>query len=123
MPRRYRPPKRKVQSDLKYNSEHIAMCINRLMQRGKKSLARTVVYDALDLIEERVRRNPLEVFEEALKNITPLVEVKPRRVGGATYQIPIEVSPNRRATLALRWLISASRAVQAKEWPKSWPTS
>jgi small subunit ribosomal protein S7 len=114
MPRRYRPPKRKVQPDLKYNSEHVEMCINRVMRSGKKSLARTVVYDALDLIGERTKRNPLEVFEQAIKNATPLLEVKPRRVGGATYQIPIEVSLDRRITLALRWLIAAARSRSGK---------
>lgn len=114
MPRRYRPPKRKVQPDLKYNSEHVEMCINRVMRAGKKSLARTIVYDALDLIGERTKRNPLEVFEQAIKNATPLLEVKPRRVGGATYQIPIEVSIDRRITLALRWLIAAARSRSGK---------
>jgi small subunit ribosomal protein S7 len=114
MPRRYRPPKRKVQPDLKYNSEHVEMCINRVMRSGKKSLARAVVYDALDLIGERTKRNPLEVFEQAIKNATPLLEVKPRRVGGATYQIPIEVSIDRRITLALRWLIAAARSRSGK---------
>jgi len=114
MPRRYRPPKRKVQPDLKYNSEHVEMCINRVMRAGKKSLARTIVYDALDLIGERTKRNPLEVFEQAIKNATPLLEVKPRRVGGATYQIPVEVSLDRRITLALRWLIAAARSRSGK---------
>jgi small subunit ribosomal protein S7 len=110
MPRRYRPAKRKVTPDIKYGSEHLEMCINRLMVRGKKSLARTIVYDALDIIEQRTNRMPLETFEQALTNATPLVEVKPRRVGGATYQIPVEVAPDRRVSLALRWLIASARA-------------
>jgi small subunit ribosomal protein S7 len=86
------------------------MCINRLMACGKKSLARGIVYDALDIIEQRTNRAPLEVFDQALSNATPLVEVKPRRVGGATYQIPVEVAPDRRVSLALRWLIASTRA-------------
>jgi small subunit ribosomal protein S7 len=98
MPRRYRPPKREVSPDIRYNSEHVAMCINRVMQWGKKSTARSIVYDAFSLIEERTSRDPLQVFEQALKNATPLVEVKPRRVGGATYQIPVEVPPGRRTS-------------------------
>lgn len=114
MPRRYRPPKRKVNPDIKYNSEHVAMCINRVMMRGKKSRARQIVYDAFDLVEERTRRQPLEVFEQAIKNVTPMVEVKPRRVGGATYQVPVEVPPDRRISLALRWLIASARARSGK---------
>jgi small subunit ribosomal protein S7 len=110
MPRRYRPAKRKVKPDIKYGSEHLEMCINRLMVRGKKSLARTIVYDALDIIEQRTNRAPLETFDQALSNATPLVEVKPRRVGGATYQVPVEVAPDRRVSLALRWLIASTRA-------------
>jgi small subunit ribosomal protein S7 len=110
MPRRYRPPKRKITPDIKYDSEHVQMCINRVMIKGKKSVAHSIVYDAFDMIEDRVNRNPLEVFEQALKNATPVVEVKPRRVGGATYQVPVEVPPDRRVSLALRWLISAARA-------------
>jgi small subunit ribosomal protein S7 len=90
------------------------MCINRLMMRGKKSLARQVVYGAFDLIEDRTNRPPLEVFEQAVRNVTPMVEVKPRRVGGATYQVPVEVAPDRRISLALRWLISSSRARSGK---------
>ena len=112
MPRRYRPAKRKVQPDIKYNSADLEMCINRVMLNGKKSTARAILYDALDIISTRVgdERTPLDVFEQALRNATPLVEVKPRRVGGATYQIPVEVAPDRRIALALRWLIAAARA-------------
>jgi small subunit ribosomal protein S7 len=117
MPRRYRPPKRAVSPDIKYNSEQVAMCINRVMQWGKKSVARSIVYDAFDLIEERMSRDPLQVFEQAVKNATPLVEVKPRRVGGATYQIPVEVPPERRTSLALRWLLSSARARSGKSMP------
>ena len=109
MPRRYRPTKRKVRFDIKYNSEHLEMCINRIMVWGKKSVARGIVYDAFDLIEQRTNRPPLEVFDQALRNATPLIEVKPRRVGGATYQVPVEVAPDRRVSLALRWLIASAR--------------
>jgi small subunit ribosomal protein S7 len=83
--------------------------MNNLMERGKKSLAASIVYDAFDIIAERSNRPALEVFEEALKNATPLVEVKPRRVGGATYQVPMEIRPDRRQALAMRWLISNAR--------------
>jgi small subunit ribosomal protein S7 len=86
------------------------MCINRVMQWGKKSVARSIVYDAFDLIEDRTKRSPLQTFEQALKNATPMIEVKPRRVGGATYQIPVEVPPERRTALALRWLLTSARS-------------
>ncbi len=110
MPRRYRPVRRRIEPDIKYNSEHIAMLINRMMMRGKKSVASGIVYDAMDAVGERASRHPLEVLEQALKNASPMIEVKPRRVGGATYQVPVEVSPERRVELALRWLIQAARS-------------
>lgn len=110
MPRRYRPPRREVEPDPKYNSELVARFINRLMQRGKKSVAAEIMYDAFDVIEERTRRNPLEVFHQALDNATPALEVRSRRVGGATYQIPVEVRPERRTSLAIRWLIESAQA-------------
>lgn len=107
--RRKRAEIRPVTPDPRYHSEVVAKFVNNLMERGKKSLATGIVYDAFGIIEERVNRPPIEVFEEALKNATPLVEVKPRRVGGATYQIPVEISSNRRMALAMRWLIDSSR--------------
>lgn len=107
--RRKRAEIRSVTPDPRYNSTVVAKFINNMMERGKKSLATRVVYDALDTIGERTNRPPMEVFEEALKNATPLVEVKPRRVGGATYQIPVEISANRRQALAMRWLIDSAR--------------
>ncbi len=110
MPRRYRPPRREVQPDPKYNSELVARFINRLMNRGKKSLATRIMYDAFDIMEERTHRNPLEVFNQAVENATPILEVKPRRVGGATYQIPVEVRPERRTSLAIRWLIRSAQS-------------
>ena len=116
MPRRYRPAKRKIQPDIKYNSDNLEMCINRMMLKGKKSTARAIMYDALDIIAGRVggERSPLDVFDQALRNATPLVEVKPRRVGGATYQVPVEVPPDRRVALALRWLIASARGRSGK---------
>jgi small subunit ribosomal protein S7 len=114
MPRRNRPPKRKIVPDIRYNSEHVEMFVNRVMSRGKKSTAIAIVYGAFDLIAERTKRNALELFEQALKNSTPLVEVKPRRVGGATYQVPVEVPPDRRVSLGLRWLIASARARSGK---------
>ncbi len=109
MPRRNRPERRPVTPDPRYHSEVVAKFINNVMERGKKSLASRIVYDAMDIIAERTGRPALEVFEEALKNATPLVEVKPRRVGGATYQVPVEIRADRRQALAMRWLISNSR--------------
>ena len=109
MPRRYRPPKRKTEPDVRYNSIVVARLINKLMKGGKKSVAARVVYGALGIIEERAKRPPLEVMEEAMRNISPVLEVKPRRVGGSTYQIPVEVSPSRRHSLAVRWLLAAAR--------------
>jgi len=114
MPRRYRPPRREVQPDSKYNSELVARFINRLMQRGKKSLAARLLYNALDIVEERTHKNPLEVFHQAIENATPMLEVRSRRVGGATYQIPIEVRPDRRTSLAIRWLIQTAQGRKGK---------
>jgi small subunit ribosomal protein S7 len=114
MPRRYRPPHREVQPDPKYNSELVARFINRLMQRGKKSVATRIMYDAFDVIEERTHRDPLEVFREAIENVSPMLEVRPRRVGGATYQIPVEVRSERRTSLAIRWVIQTAQARKGK---------
>lgn len=109
MPRRYRPERREVQPDLRYNSTRVSMFVNRMMRHGKRSTALGIIYDAFDIMEERVKRNPLEVFEQAMQNATPQVEVKPRRVGGATYQVPMEVPHYRQTTLAIRWLLAAAR--------------
>jgi len=106
--RRNRAEHRSVTPDPRYNSETVARFVNSVMERGKKSLATRVVYGAFALMEERTNRPAMEVFEEALKNATPLVEVKPRRVGGATYQIPVEISSTRRMALAMRWLIDSA---------------
>jgi small subunit ribosomal protein S7 len=110
MPRRNRPERRDVIPDPRYNSKVVAKFINNVMERGKKSVALSIVYDAMDLIAQRTNRPAMEVFEEALKNATPLVEVKPRRVGGATYQVPMEIRIDRRQALAMRWLIMNSRS-------------
>jgi small subunit ribosomal protein S7 len=107
--RRKRAEIRSTIPDPRYNSVVVAKFVNNLMERGKKSLATRIVYEAMDTLAERTKRPAMEVFEEALKNATPLVEVKPRRVGGATYQIPVEISANRRMALAMRWLIDSSR--------------
>lgn len=107
--RRNRAARRPVTPDPRYNSQVVAKFINNVMERGKKSLAARVVYDAFVIMEERGKRPPLEIFEEALKNATPMVEVKPRRVGGATYQIPVEITSTRRQALAMRWLIENAR--------------
>ncbi len=109
MPRRSTPPKRAVTPDVKYNNVHIEMLINRMMVGGKKSTARRVIYDAFELMEERAKRDPVELFEQALRNVTPVLEVKPRRVGGSTYQVPVEVEPQRAIALAMRWVLSAAR--------------
>jgi small subunit ribosomal protein S7 len=109
MPRRNRPPKRETAPDIKYNSVLVAKFINKLMVSGKKSTAQGIFYDALGIIEARAKRPGLDVFEQAVKNATPILEVKPRRVGGATYQVPVEVRPDRRLSLAIRWLVQSAR--------------
>jgi len=110
MARRRRATKREISPDPKYNSVYVAGFINRVMTRGKKSTAQRIVYDALDIVEKENSRDPLETFNQAIRNATPQLEVKPRRVGGATYQVPIEVRSSRQLSLAMRWLLRASRA-------------
>ncbi len=109
MPRRNRPPRRQVQPDWKYNSELVARLINKVMLNGKKSKAEKIVYGSLELVEQRLNRPALEALEQAVRNATPLIEVRPRRVGGATYQVPVEIPPHRRLSLALRWLVQYAR--------------
>jgi small subunit ribosomal protein S7 len=92
----------------------IAKFVNKLMMRGKKSVARSIFYDCCDIIEERTHANPVETFEKAVQNAAPMIEVKPRRVGGATYQVPVEVSEQRRLSLAMRWLLQSARARPGK---------
>lgn len=112
--RRTKPEQRKTPGDIRYKNFRVQGLINRLMKRGKKSVAAAVVYDAFDLIEERMKTDPVEVFEQAIRNASPILEVKPRRVGGATYQVPVEVRPERRFSLAVRWLLAAARARPGK---------
>jgi small subunit ribosomal protein S7 len=109
MPRRNRPPRRTVAPDPIYNSEAISKFVNIIMRDGKRSTAERVTYDALRRASRLSRKEPVEVFEQALRNATPMLEVKPRRVGGATYQVPIEVRPERRLALARRWLVRFAR--------------
>lgn len=105
MPRRRVVRKKRVTLDPKYQDPLIGRCITTLMQRGKKSLAENILYSAFDLLEERAKRDPLEIFRKAVENLKPQVEVKSRRVGGSTYQVPVEVRSERRVALALRWLM------------------
>jgi small subunit ribosomal protein S7 len=114
MSRRARAEQREVAHDIRYNNAQVGIFINRLMRRGKKSVATRVLYDSFDLIEERAKRAPIDVFEQALKNTMPSVEVKPRRVGGANYQVPVEVSSDRRVALAMRWILQAARSRSGK---------
>ncbi len=109
MPRRARVVKRDIAPDGRYGSKIIARFINNLMLDGKKSIAERIVYDALERAENQLRRPPVDIFEQALRNSTPVLEVKPRRVGGATYQVPVEIKGDRRVSLAMRWLINSAR--------------
>jgi len=116
MPRRNRPERFVITPDVRYNSVQVQSFINRVMKNGKKSVAARIVYNAFDLIAERTQRDPLEVFEEAFKNVEPVMEVKPRRVGGATYQVPMEVPAHRRFALATRWILQSTRARSGKSF-------
>jgi len=109
MPRRREVPKREVLPDPKFGSTQITKFVNMIMKSGKKSVAETIMYNALDRIKDKTDSEPMDVLDKALENVAPMVEVKSRRVGGATYQVPVEVRANRRTTLAMRWLIDASR--------------
>ena len=109
MPRRGYIAKREVLPDPMYNSKIVTKLVNNIMLDGKKTVAQKIVYEAFDIVKEKENKDALEVFEAALNNIMPVLEVKARRVGGATYQVPIEIRPERRQTLALRWLVSYSR--------------
>src|SRR5207253_5890784 len=110
MPRRARVIKREVPPDPRFGSRTLTRFMNKLMLNGKKSLAERIVYTAMDAIERTARRSPIDVFDTALRNVTPVLEVKPRRVGGATYQVPVEIKGDRRNSLAMRWLIASARA-------------
>jgi small subunit ribosomal protein S7 len=110
MPRRNRPPRRKVALDIRYNSVPVQKFINRMMVGGKKSTARRIMYEAMDTVEARTNRPAIEVFNEAMRNVMPPVEVRPRRVGGATYQIPVEVPEYRQLALGIRWILAAAKS-------------
>ena len=112
--RRKRKVKRQIQSDSKYNSVLVAKFINHIMKEGKKSTAQKVVYSAFANIEKQIKKDPLEVFDQAIKNASPLLEVKSRRIGGAHYQVPREVKGERKTTLAMRWIIRAARSRKGK---------
>ncbi len=114
MPRRGKIDRKTAGPDAKYNSPVLGKFVNKVMVRGQKATAQNIVYEAMDILGERTKKDPQEVMMQALKNITPLVEVKPRRVGGATYQVPVEVRAERGAALATRWLLTAMRARKGK---------
>jgi small subunit ribosomal protein S7 len=109
MPRRREVPKRIISPDPKYKNTLVSKFINGLMREGKKSLSRRIFYDAMDIVERRSKEESVKVFEQAMENIKPVLEVRSRRVGGATYQVPVEVRPDRRQALAIRWLVSFSK--------------
>ena len=114
MPRRARAGKRELVPDAKFRSTTVARLITKVMERGKKRKAEGIVYGALDLLEQKVSKDPVAALEQAVKNATPLLQVKPRRVGGATYQVPVEVQPDRGLFLALSWLVKSARARKGK---------
>jgi small subunit ribosomal protein S7 len=114
MPRRARATKRETSPDAKYGNGTVARLINKVMTRGKKSTAEKIVYGAIDIMGQGGAKEPVNVLEQAVKNATPQLEVKPRRVGGATYQVPIEVRPDRGLSLAIRWLVASARARSGK---------
>ena len=115
--RRSKPERREILPDNRYNSINVQTMVQHVLKRGKKSVAVGLVYGAMDLIKERTEKNPLDVFEGALKNVSPVMEVRPRRVGGATYQVPMEVSSDRRTTLAIRWILSSAKERSGKSFP------
>ena len=114
MPRRAQAIKREISPDAKYQSVIVARLINKIMRCGKKSTAERIVYGALQVVEQQESKAPASVLEQAVKNATPLLEVKPRRIGGATYQVPVEVRPDRGLSLAMRWLVNSARARTGK---------
>jgi small subunit ribosomal protein S7 len=116
--RRTKPEKHEVLPDVRYSNMAVQNIINRIMRRGKKSTATHMVYEALDIVQQRTGRDPIEILDQALRNVGPLMEVRPRRVGGATYQVPMEVPTSRRFTLAMRWIIDASRSRPGKSFPE-----
>ena len=116
--RRRRAERRQVEPDWKYQREDITRFIHKVMKNGKKALAQRIVYEALEIAEKETGRTAIEVWEQALKNATPMVQVKPRRVGGATYQVPVEIRPEIRGALAMRWLVAAAQARKSRPMAK-----
>ena len=114
--RRAKPETREILPDIRFNSINVQTMVQHVLKKGKKSTAVRLIYDAMDLIKERTEKNPMDIFDGALKNVGPAMEVRPRRVGGATYQVPMEVSTERRTTLAIRWLLSAARERAGKSF-------
>ena len=114
--RRAKPETREILPDIRFNSVNIQTMVQHVLKQGKKSTAVRVIYTAMDLIKKRTEKNPKDVFDGALKNVGPAMEVRPRRVGGATYQVPMEVSSERRTTLAIRWILSAARERAGKSF-------
>jgi small subunit ribosomal protein S7 len=114
--RRAKPERRELLPDIRFNSIHVQTLVQHVLKRGKKSTAVRLIYDAMDLIKERTEKNAIDVFDGALKNVGPAMEVRPRRVGGATYQVPMEVSSARRTTLAIRWILSAANERAGKSF-------
>lgn len=115
--RRAKPERREILPDIRYSSINVQTMVQHVLKSGKKSVATGLIYGAMDLIKERTEKNPLEVFDTALKNVSPVMEVRPRRVGGATYQVPMEVSADRRTTLAIRWILTAAHERSGKSFP------
>lgn len=116
--RRRRSDRREVSPDPRYNNVKVQTFINHVLKRGKKSLASRMVYDAFEIIEEKSGKDPVEVFEQAIENSSPRMEVRPRRIGGATYQIPMEVPPHRQFALATRWILEAVRSRSGVQFPE-----
>jgi small subunit ribosomal protein S7 len=119
MPRRSRVVKRPLVADPRFKNKVVGRFISKVMERGKKSLAEGIVYDAFTIIEEQTQKSPVETFDLAIRNASPLLEVKPRRVGGATYQVPQEIKGDRRLAMAMRWIINAARARTGKPMAQS----
>ena len=114
--RRAKPERRDILPDIRFNSVNVQTMVQHVLKRGKKSTATRLIYDAMEMIQERTQKNPMDVFDGALRNVGPMMEVRPRRVGGATYQVPMEVSTDRRTTLAIRWILSAARERAGKSF-------
>jgi len=106
--------KRKIMPDPKFNNLVVAKFINLIMQQGKKTIAQKIIYNAFDIIQEKIKKDPINIFDQAIKNVSPILEVKSRRIGGANYQIPIEVKGDRKLALAMRWIIDAARTRKGK---------